>query len=104
LANSVTWPARVAMLSARWARLEVLGIIRTCGSRARSQARPTWAGVASRAVAAASTAGCSVTLATPRKRRAEGKYTPGQVVLPAQVEEELARAVEEAVGVLAMRL
>jgi hypothetical protein len=39
------------------------------------------------------------------ERRAEGKYgTPGQVVLSAQVEEELARAVEEAVGVLAMRL
>jgi hypothetical protein len=76
-----------------------------CGSRARSQARPTWAGVVSSAVAAASTAGCSVTLATPRNAEPRGKYgTPGQVVLPAQVEEELARAVEEAVGVLAMRL
>jgi hypothetical protein len=73
------------------------GITRTCGSRARSQARPTWACVASRAVAAASTAGCSVTLATPRNAELRGKYgTPGQVVLPAQVEEELARAVAHA--------
>jgi len=70
-----------AMFSATCAGLDVPGITRTRGSCARSHARATWAGVAPRAAAAASTAGCSVTL-------------------PTQVQEGFVRAVEQAVGVL----
>jgi hypothetical protein len=42
LANSVTCLARVAMLPARWARLEVPGDHQDVRARASSQARPTW--------------------------------------------------------------
>src|SRR5260370_30148400 len=63
----------VATFSSRGFRLEVPGINRMCGSWARSQARPTWAGVAPWVAAAASTAGGPGPFAVAPEARATGQ-------------------------------
>ncbi len=93
------------MLSARWARLEVPGDhqdVRVAGQES-GQAHLGRRSVQGRG--RRQHGGVLGHLGYTEERRAEGEVRhPGQVVLPAQVEEELARAVEEAVGVLAMRM